>query len=153
MGIRRIMVSASLVLLGVIVGGYLFSDTQPRSFLRLHDCKDTCFDADELLGLLGSAGIQRAPTFEPFAIKETDKTVAIEAPFPRADLHYVVIPKKDMRDIADLSDQDQEYLFDAYAVIGELIREKNLAKYKVYTNGPGYQTVNYLHFHLLADQN
>jgi diadenosine tetraphosphate (Ap4A) HIT family hydrolase len=63
----------------------------------------------------------------------------------------VIIPKKDIKDIADISDEDREYLIDAFAVLGGIIRDKNLTYYKLYTNGPRYQTVNYLHFHLLAD--
>lgn len=152
MKFKFILIFLLMFLGGVIAGGYLFSDTRPRSFLRMHQCNDTCLNTKELLGLLGSAGIQTLPGFTPFAVKETDKTVVIQAPVPRAPLHYVIIPKKDVRDIADLSEQDKEYLFDAYALIGELIREKNLQKYKVYTNGPGYQTVNYLHFHLLSEE-
>jgi hypothetical protein len=37
-----------------------------------------------------------------------------------------------------------------FAVMGEIIREKNLTDYQIVTNGPGYQTVSYLHFHLVA---
>jgi diadenosine tetraphosphate (Ap4A) HIT family hydrolase len=37
-----------------------------------------------------------------------------------------------------------------FAVMGEIIREKNLTDYQIMTNGPGYQTVSYLHFHLVA---
>jgi diadenosine tetraphosphate (Ap4A) HIT family hydrolase len=83
-------------------------------------------------------------------VKETDKTVVIEYPGPHAGVHYLLIPKKDMKNIADASDADREYLLDTLKVAGEIIREKNLVDYAITTNGPGYQGVTYLHFHLTA---
>jgi len=141
----------AIFLAGLLAGGYLFRDTQPRSFLNFDDCGQGCLGPKEFLGLLGSAGVQQTPDLIPFVVAETDKTIVIEAPFPKASIHYVIIPKKDIKDIADISDEDREYLIDAFAVLGGIIRDKNLTYYKLYTNGPRYQTVNYLHFHLLAD--
>ena len=53
-----------------------------------------------------------------------------------------------MKNMGDLSDSDAEYLVDVFKVMSEIIREKNLVDYQVITNGPGYQSVSYLHFHL-----
>ena len=145
-----VAVLASLVV-GVILGGYLFSDTRPRSFLALNKCDGTCLHANELLGLAASVGVQKFSGLAPSVVKETDKTLVIESPNPQARIHYLVIPKKDMKNIADLSDADSAYLLDAYKVAGELIREKNLTNYRFTTNGPGYQTATYLHFHLTAN--
>jgi len=137
---------------GIVIGGYLFADTQPRSFLAFHKCEGTCLDVNELIGLAASAGIQKlAFMAAPVVIRETEKTVVIRHPFPVAELHYVVIPKKDIQDAADITDADKEYLFDAYAAMRDIIRKENLFAYKIITNGPGFQTVNYLHFHLIAD--
>jgi len=137
--------------LGVILGGYLFADTRPRSFLALNKCDGTCLNANELLGLLTSVGIQRFPALVPSVIKETDKTIVIESPSPQARIHYLVIPKRDIKNIGELSDSDSDYLFDAFKVTREIIKEKNLTDYRLTTNGPGHQGVTYLHFHLLAD--
>jgi histidine triad (HIT) family protein len=145
-----LMLLGSLVL-GVILGGYLFSDTRPRSFLALTKCEGTCLNANEFLGLLTSVGVERFSGLLPSVVKETDKTIVIESPNPQARIHYLVIPKKDIKNIADLSDADSAYLLDAYKVAGDLIREKNLTNYRLTTNGPGYQTVTYLHFHLTAN--
>jgi histidine triad (HIT) family protein len=78
--------------------------------------------------------------------------VVIEPPIKKAPIHYVIIPKKDIKNIADISEADTEYIMDAYAVIRDIIQEEGLKEYKVYTNGPGYQSVNYLHFHILAEE-
>jgi len=141
---------ASLVV-GVILGGYLFSDTRPRSFLALKRCEGTCLQANELLGLAASVGVQKFSALAPSVVKETDKTIVINHPRPQARLHYLVIPKKDFKNIADVSDADGEYLLDALKVAGVIIRENNLTNYRLTTNGPGYQGVTYLHFHLTAN--
>ena len=46
----------------------------------------------------------------PFVVKETDRCVAIEHPFRKAKVHFVVFPKKDIKDIADVSVDDQQYI-------------------------------------------
>jgi histidine triad (HIT) family protein len=72
----------------------------------------------------------------------------IEHPSPHARIHYIVVPKRDIKSIGELSDSDAEYLADVFKVISDIVREKNLVDYQVVTNGPGYQSVSYLHFHL-----
>jgi histidine triad (HIT) family protein len=138
-------------LVGVTLGGYLFSDTRPRSFLALNRCDGTCLQTNELLGLLASVGVQRFSGLAPKVLKETDKTIVIEHPSPTARIHYLVIPKKDIKNVAELSDADNEYLIDAFKVAREIIKEQNLTDYRLTTNGPGFQTATYLHFHLTAN--
>ena len=146
--IRTILPVAAALLLGIVLGGYLFSDTRPRSFLALNKCEGKCLQPSELVGLLASVGIHRFTALVPSVVKETDKTIVIEHPSPHARIHYVVIPKRDIKNMAELSDSDAEYLVDVFKVMSEIIREKNLVDYQVITNGPGYQSVSYLHFHL-----
>jgi len=148
--IRTILPLVAALLLGVILGGYLFSDTRPRSFLALNKCEGKCLQPSELVGLVASVGIHRFTALVPSVVKETDKTIVIEHPSPQARIHYVVIPKRDIKNMGELSDSDAEYLVDVFKVISEIIREKNLVDYQVTTNGPGYQSVSYLHFHLTA---
>lgn len=148
--IRTILLVAAALLLGVLLGGYLFSDSQPRSFLALNKCEGKCLQPNELVGLMASVGIQRFSALAPSVIKETDKTIVLEHPSPHARVHYLVIPKKDIKNIGEFSDSDADYLIDAFKVVSEIIREKNLVDYQLITNGPGYQSATYLHFHLTA---
>ena len=148
---RAIALMLAALIVGVIVGGYLFSDSRPRSFLALNHCNGSCLKPNDLLGLVASVGIQRFGGFVPSVVKETDKTIVIRSPSPQARIHYLVIPKKDIKDIASVSDADADYLLDAVKVAGEIIREQNLSNYRLTTNGPGYQTMTYLHFHLTAN--
>ncbi len=62
-----------------------------------------------------------------------------------------MIPKKDIKNIGELSDLDRDYLVDLFSVVGEIVREEKLIDYRVVTNGPGYQGVSYLHFHLIGN--
>ena len=136
---------------GILAGGYFFSKSQPRSLLALHPCQ-SCMAPKDMLGLLASAGIQRFSTLMPFKICETDKTIAIKWPFSRDQLHYVIIPKKDIKDIGQISEEDIVYLRDAFSVARGIIEKEKLSKYQFYTNGPALQDVTYLHFHLIVDR-
>jgi hypothetical protein len=88
---------------GIILGGYLFSNTRPRSVLALNKCAGTCLQSKELLGLLTSVGIQNFPSLLPSVVKETDKTIVIEHPNPQARIHYLLIPKRDIKNLGELS--------------------------------------------------
>ena len=145
-----VMVLALVFSLGVVSGGYLFSDSRPRSFLAFNRC-EKCLGTTELIGLMASVGIQKTGGAIPFKVMETDKTIVIRHPLSKMRIHYVIIPKKDIRDVGDLSAEDTDYLIDMYAVATELIRKERLSRYRLYTNGPGYQAVGYLHFHLIAN--
>jgi diadenosine tetraphosphate (Ap4A) HIT family hydrolase len=86
----------------------------------------------------------------PSVVEETDKTVALKSPEPLATVDYLILPKKDILDLGDLSVEDSAYVADAFEVMADLVRTQKLTDYKVITNGPGFQQVRYLHFHLLA---
>ena len=76
--VRVILLALVALLIGVVFGGYVFSDTQPRSFLALNMCKGTCLRPNELLGLVASVAIQKFPGFVPSIVIETDKTIVTD---------------------------------------------------------------------------
>jgi len=149
---RRLLTSALFIALGVIAGGYLFRDVQPRSFLALSDCRGTCYRPSDLAGLLASVGIQRAPGVLPFVQRETGSCITIKHPFPTAKTHFVVIPKRDIKDIGSIAVEDSPAVLECFAHIHWLIARYNLTRYYVLTNGPSRQDVTYLHFHLISDE-
>ncbi len=140
-----------IFVLGVIVGGYLYRDVRPRSFLAIDRC-DHCWTPSELAGLAGAVLMKNAPETLPGIAIETDKTVAFVNPGGNAGprKHYVVVPKKDIPDAGAFAKDDVPYLIDAYAVMGQLARELGMRRYTITTRGPGEQTVRYLHFHLVS---
>jgi hypothetical protein len=163
---KIILASLFFLLVGIAIGGYLFDQSQPRSFLALNRCQD-CLSPKDLAGLIASVGIQKVPGLIPFVVLETDKTIVIKNPLPEGrgsgpfssvrarrnsgiTLHYVIIPKKDIKDIGQISKEDAPYLLDAYVVARDIIEKEKLSNYRIYTNGPGFQDVTYLHFHLIG---
>lgn len=140
------------VTIGGLIGGYVFRDVQPRAILAIDQCDEHCLRPNDLVGLLTSAGIQNVPGLLPKALIETDKTIAIKHPFPQAPIHYLIFPKRDIRNIGELSDYDEAYLLDAFSVISTLIRRDHLENYKLVSNGPENQISSYLHFHLMAEK-
>jgi diadenosine tetraphosphate (Ap4A) HIT family hydrolase len=106
----------------------------------------------DLSGLLASVGIQKFQGLIPSIFLETDKTIAIKLPFEDDPNHYVIIPKKDIKNIGEISETDLPYLNDVFFVARRIIEKKNLVRYRLYTNGPGWQDVTYLHFHLWSGE-
>jgi hypothetical protein len=143
---RVVMVSLLSALAGLIAGGILFSQSQPRSFIALKSCENCASPAD-LAGLLASVGIQKLPGALPLVVFQTDKTIAFKLPVSYG-FHYVIVPRKDLKDLGDISRENAAYLVDAFLVIRHLIEENHLVRYSLCANGPGYQRVTYLHFHL-----
>ena len=149
--IRKLIGVILVFLVGLGLGAYLFHDTQPRQIIRLDDCKENCIRDDELLGLLASIGVRKTPSVIPDVIKETELTVVMKHPYPESKIHYLVVPKKDIKDIGDLTEEDRKYLVDVFEVISVIANELKLDKYRILTNGPGYQQVSYLHFHIVGN--
>ena len=71
-------------------------------------------------------------------------------PNPESPLHYLIIPKKDIKNIGEIAEEDEQYIMDALAVIRKIANDQSLQDYQVITNGPGQQQVTYLHFHFMA---
>lgn len=72
---------------------------------------------------------------------------------PQAPVHVLVIPRKEIRSIADAADEDIPTLGHCLRVVRELAVTLGLEKgYRVVTNigADGGQSVDHLHFHLLG---
>jgi histidine triad (HIT) family protein len=143
-------VAVAALAAGVLLGGYLFADTRPRSLLALEECHDSCLSSEEVLGLLASVVVQRLPEALPDVVAESERCLAMVHPFPNAPIHYVLIPKKDIKDIGAFAAGDEPYLLECLVMAQEIIRQEGLDRYVVMTNGPGRQQVGYLHWHLRA---
>ena len=145
----RLISGLFVFFLGFAAGGWVFHDVQPRTWFTVKDAKVHASHA-QLLGYMGSAIMRRAPGVIPGVVMETDRTVAMKYPVPGMDKdHYVIVPKRDIRDVAQLAKGDEASLVDAFAVIGKLARQTKMDHYKVVTNSPAEQDVGYLHFHLV----
>ena len=84
---------------------------------------------------------------------EDDLCLAFRDISPQAPTHLLVIPKKEIASIDAIADEDQSLIAHLWLVIRNLAREFKLANgYRVVVNcgSDGGQTVDHLHFHLLA---
>jgi len=149
--IKKIFFYVFLVVVGAVASQYFLKDVAVRRPIEINDCNPFCFKTNEALGLLASIGVKYAPEYIPDKIYETDKTLAMVHPTAKTKHHYVIIPKKDVKNIAEVAEEDKIYLLDAIAVIQRIIADRKLETYQVVTNGPGYQDVTYLHFHLVSE--
>jgi histidine triad (HIT) family protein len=152
--LKHTLLGILIFLIGLAAGGLLFSRSLPRSFLAVAHCQDVCLQSKDILGLAASVGIQNLGGKLPTVVFESDKTLVfdIQYPYPEDKIHYIVAPKKDIKDIGALTDEDNGYLVDAFAVMGQIARDQHLKNYRILTNGPDKQEVTYLHFHIVADR-
>lgn len=152
MRFNKFAVALALFMTGVVCGAYLFSASVPRNLLPFSDCHERCYKPAEIAGLVTSAGILRAPFLIPGVVLESDTCLAIRNPRPEAKIHYVLFPKHDTMNITTLTPADTPYVLGCFALARELVARDHLQGYRLYTNGPEFQEIAYLHFHLVADE-
>ena len=135
---------------GFLVGGFLLSDSKPRSLLSISVCSN-CLAPNDAAGLFASVVVQKMPRLIPNIIVETDKTIVFKHPRPKYRIHYMFVPKKDIKNIGELTDEDSEHIVDLFSTIVATVNKLGIKNYKLWTNGPEKQDVTYLHFHLGAE--
>ena len=86
-------------------------------------------------------------------IYEDDLCLAFNDINPKAPVHVLVIPKKEIASTDDIADEDKELIGHLFTVIRDLARSLNLGDgYRVVANcGPhAGQEVPHLHYHILG---
>ena len=86
-------------------------------------------------------------------VYEDDQCLAFKDVNPQAPVHVLVIPKKEIPSVDAIADEDEALLGHLWIVIRNLARQLGVAEgYRVVVNcGPAAgQSVDHLHFHLLA---
>jgi histidine triad (HIT) family protein len=151
---KRLIAAAILLTFAI---GFLFGAASihrpiPHAPLELPPARNP-WSPQDVLGLIGSIGIRDlAGHLEgiPSVVEETDRTFALSVPDPRYKVHYVIVPKKDIRDAGQISAEDQPYLTDIFLMARHLAEKDSLKTYRLYTNAGDFQSVGYLHFHLVG---
>ena len=86
-------------------------------------------------------------------VYEDDLCLAFRDVAPQAPTHFLMIPKKEIVNVAALSDEDQQLVGHLLLKIRDLTAELGLdAGYRVVANcgREGGQSVDHLHFHVLG---
>ena len=85
---------------------------------------------------------------------EDDKALAFKDINPQAPIHFLVIPKKQIAAINDISEEDEAVVGHLYTVAAKLAHEMGFAEegYRAVMNCNefGGQTVYHIHLHVLA---
>ena len=86
-------------------------------------------------------------------VYEDEQVLAFHDIDPQAPVHFLVIPKKHLDSPAAITEQDAQLVGHMFAVIAKVAEQMGLEKgYRVVTNcsEDGGQSVQHLHFHVLA---
>ncbi|CAH3178916.1 unnamed protein product [Porites evermanni] len=87
-------------------------------------------------------------------LHEDDQCIAIEDINPQAPVHFLVIPKKEIRKITDTSDEDEQLLGHCMIVAKKVAAQKGIDQegYRVVINNGqhGCQSVYHIHLHVLG---
>ena len=85
---------------------------------------------------------------------QSDTLVVFKDINPHAPVHLLLVPKKHIRSINDLTDADQEILAELIMVAKEMAKEQDVARsgYKLLYNVEkgGGQLIFHLHLHLIG---
>lgn len=90
-------------------------------------------------------------------IYEDDKVLAFYDISPEAPVHFLVIPKEHIESVNMLTEGNSSIISHIFMVINNIVRELNISEngYRIVNNTgvDGGQTVNHMHFHILAGRN
>lgn len=84
---------------------------------------------------------------------ENDRIIAIKDIYPKAPVHLLIMPKKEIPDLQSIKGEDLFLVGEMVAVAQKLAVEYNIADgYRlIVNNGPlAGQSVSHLHFHLIG---
>jgi histidine triad (HIT) family protein len=84
---------------------------------------------------------------------ESETLLAFHHPTPTYPLHILIVPRKDIRGLQNISAGDAGLLLEIFQVAHALVKQFDLEKggYRLIANGGAYQEIPLLHFHLIAD--
>ncbi len=88
-------------------------------------------------------------------IYEDDSTIAICDLYPKADIHYLIIPKIHIATMLELESHHQALMGKLMITANNVAKEYKLAGYKLHINVGklGGQEIFHLHIHLLGSFN
>ena len=85
---------------------------------------------------------------------ESDKILAFRDISPQAPVHFLVIPKKEIRTINDINEEDKSLIGELFIVAKEIAKKEGIDENGYRTifncNEHGGQTVYHIHLHVLG---
>lgn len=86
-------------------------------------------------------------------IYESARVIAFYHPNPSYKIHILILPKRKIRSLMDISKEERDILWEITLAAQEIVRHLGLDKkgYRLINNGGTYQDIEMLHFHLISD--
>jgi len=86
-------------------------------------------------------------------LRETDTLLAFSHPKPSYPVHILLVPKRAIGSLMELSSTDEDFYADLIQTVQSLVAEFDLEQggYRLVVNGGEYQQVPQLHFHLICE--
>ena len=85
---------------------------------------------------------------------ENDKILAFRDTSPQAPVHFLVIPKKEIRTLNDINEEDKSLIGELFIVAKEIAKKEGISEKGYRTifncNEHGGQTVYHIHLHVLG---
>ena len=85
---------------------------------------------------------------------ENDKILAFRDISPQAPVHFLVIPKKEIRTLNDINEEDKSLIGELFIVAKEIAKKEGISENGYRTifncNEHGGQTVYHIHLHVLG---
>jgi histidine triad (HIT) family protein len=83
-------------------------------------------------------------------IAETNDIVVIKDINPKASIHYLIIPKEHIVDVASINGQQVDLAGQMLKMAGNLSQQLNNSSFKLVINNGSFQHVPHVHMHFLA---
>lgn len=85
-------------------------------------------------------------------VYEDDQLIAFHDIHPKARIHLLVVTKKHIPSLLEISEDDQKLMSDTLKLLPELSRAQGLSGFRtvINTGKAGGQEIPHLHFHLLG---
>ena len=87
-------------------------------------------------------------------LRETKTVLAFYHPRPAYPFHVLLVPKRPLANLNDITAQEADFLVELFQVVQSLVQEFGLEGrgYRLVCNGGQNQDVPHLHFHLIAGE-
>ena len=85
-------------------------------------------------------------------VYESDNLIVIKDIYPKAPIHFLIIPKRHIHSVNYFEENDKELIGEMILCAKKIAEEKNLAAYKLLINvgREAGQMVDHVHVHLLS---
>ena len=84
---------------------------------------------------------------------ESDNIIAFKSIDPAAEYHFLVVPKKHVREFVSLAQSDFDLLSEMAEIAQGIIKRNDLSGgYKMIFNGGKHAEIKHLHWHLLGGE-